>query len=312
LQRYNVSYVAIFVTPTGSTSSSSQSQWQGFGEDGKWYWMARIGNNTMWNNYKVLFVEKQNPQTQSSTYYRLIMNGTHVVGNDTIADTTSGPSATTTLLGYMMATTSPSTGGGTTIPYLSQACSIPGPVNYGQKVLIAGNLTDTKGNSLGSSVTVDIEDSIDFGTTFNKVQTIPVYQDGSFNYTWAPDAGDHVVQVRFLGIEGLYLESSSAQEVVVNKANVTLTLKASTTNTALGQDAVLSWHMAPFVSGANVTLSYTTDNQTFVKIKSFLMTSPSMNYTWKVARSGTIRIVVTFAGDNNYNQATASLIMKAV
>ncbi len=31
------------------------------------------------------------------------MNGTQVVGNDTIADTTNGPSATTTLLGYMMA-----------------------------------------------------------------------------------------------------------------------------------------------------------------------------------------------------------------
>ncbi len=334
LQRYNVSYVAIFVTPTGSTSSSSQSPWQGFGEDGKWYWMARIGNNTMWNNYKVMFQEKRDAAAQSSTYYRVIMNGTRVVGNDTIADTTNGPSATTTLLGYMMATTTPSTGG-TTIPYLSQAFSssnhfvllfklsyatetqvkvrsIPGPINYGQNALIAGNLTDTQGNPLSSSVTVDIEDSIDSGTTFNKVETIPVHQNGSFNYTWTPDAGDHIVQVHFLGQEGVYLESSSAQELVVNKANVTLTLKASTTNTALGQDALLSWHMDPFVSGANITLSYTTDNQTFVKIKSFLMTSPSMNYTWKVAHSGTFRIVVTFAGDDNYNQATASLIMKAV
>ncbi len=70
--------------------------------------------------------------------------------------------------------------------------------------------------------------------------------------------------------------------------------------------------MDPFVSGENITLSYTTDNQTFVKINSFVMTSPSMNYTWRVSHSGTLRIVVTFAGDDNYNQATASLIMKAV
>jgi hypothetical protein len=37
-----------------------------------------------------------------------------------------------------------------------------------------------------------------------------------------------------------------------------------------------------------------------------------MNYTWKVNLTGTFRIVATFAGDTNYNQATASLIMKAV
>ena len=52
LQRYNVSYVAIFITPSGGT----QGGYQGFGEDGKWYWMARIGNNTMWNNYKVVYM----------------------------------------------------------------------------------------------------------------------------------------------------------------------------------------------------------------------------------------------------------------
>jgi hypothetical protein len=259
------------------------------------------------------------------------------VGNETIADTTNGP-ASNTLLGYMMATATAATTGQTpttNIPYLTQVFSssnhfvllfkvsyasgtvvkvspIHGPINYGQKVLIAGNLTDANGNLLSGPLAVDIEDSIDNGATFNKVQTIPVNPDGSFNYTWIPDAGSHIVRVHYLGRADVYLESTSDQALQVNKANVELTLKASTTNPSLGQDVLLTWNMSPPVTGANITLSYTSDNSTFVKIKSFIMTSSSMNYTWKVAARGTFQIVVTFAGNDNYNTATASIIMKSV
>jgi hypothetical protein len=70
--------------------------------------------------------------------------------------------------------------------------------------------------------------------------------------------------------------------------------------------------MRPLVNGANITLVYTSDNKTFVKIKSFIMTSPSMNYTWKVTATGSFRILIGFAGNDNYNVAVASLLMKTV
>jgi len=330
LKRYNVSYVAIFITAT--TGSSGQTQYQGFGEDGKWYWMARIGNNTIWSNYKIVFVEKQDAQAQTATYYRLIMNGTQVLGNDTIADSANGPNDKT-LLGYMM--TASSQTGGQTNPYLTQVFSssnhfvllfkvdyatetvlqvkpIHGPIDYGENVTISGNLTDTKGNPLSGALSVDIEYSVDAGVSWNKVETIPVNQNGSFNYTWTPNAGNYTVRVHFLGRQAVYLEATSDQPLQVKKANVTIGLTASTTNPTLGQDMVLSWHMEPFVTGANITLSYTADNGTFVKIKSFIMNSSSLDYTWKVSASGAFRIVVTFAGTENYNGATASLIMKTV
>jgi len=299
--------------------------------------MARIGNNTMWNNYKIIFSEKQDPQAQTSTYYRVTMNGTQVVGNDTIADSSSGPNDST-LLGYMMADATGAQSQSqqtTTNPYLTQvfassnkfvylyqvsyaaqtvvkALPMKSPITYGQNATIAGKLTDTNGNPLiGGPFTVDIEDSTD-NVTFNKVETIPVSQDGSFNYTWTPYAGIYTIRVHFLGVQGVYLESTSDQTLTVNKANVSLTLTASTTNPAAGHNVTFNWRMQPFDSGANITLYYTLDNKTFSKINTFIMTSPSMNYTWTVPFSATFRIWAVFAGDDNYNQATTILAMKSV
>jgi asparagine N-glycosylation enzyme membrane subunit Stt3 len=336
LKRYNVSYVAIFVTPSGS---GSQTKWQGYGEDGKWYWMARIGNNTMWNNYQVVFTEQTNVQAQTSTYNRLIMNGTKVLANETIADSTNGPTENT-LLGYMMTQVTNQAGAtaGTqttnqTFPQLTEVFSstnnfvfifkvsypaetlltfspIPSPITYGQKVLIEGNLTDTSGNPLSVTPVVDIEYSTDMGATWNRVDEILVNANGSFNYTWIPNAGNYTVRVHYPGSAGVYLESVSEQSLVVNKANVALAVAASTTGPALGQNVTLNWQMSPFAPRANLTLSYTTDNMTFVRITSVIMTAPSMNYTWKDTVSGTFRIVVSIAGDNNFNPAVASVEMK--
>jgi dolichyl-diphosphooligosaccharide--protein glycosyltransferase len=329
LKRYNVSYIAVFITPA---PSGSQSKWQGFGEDGKWYWMARIGNNTVWNNYNIVFQEKVDTQAQTQTYYRLIMNGTKVLANETVADTANGPS-TNTLLGYIMSDAT-SAGTGQTDPYLSQVFAssnhfvflyhvsytqgtiiqlgaIPSPITYGEKVLVKGNLTDVAGSPLNGPVTVDIEDSTDSGTTWNKIETIPVDTNGSFNYTWVPDVGNYTVRADFLGVQGEYIASlSNAQALVVSKANVALTLTASTTSPTVGQSVIFTWQMQPLISNANITLSYTADNKTYVNIANLLMNSSSMSYTWKVGAAGTFRIVVSFAGDKDYNASAAFLIVK--
>lgn len=260
------------------------------------------------------------------------MNGTKVLANETVADNTNGPNEST-LLGYMMATATSSLSGQST-PYLTQVFSssnhfvflfkvnyatetvirvspIHGPITYGEKVLIAGNLTDTSGNPLGVPLSVDVEYSVNASGPWNKVETIPVSQDGSFNYTWTPNGGKYFVRVHFLGTQAVYIESTSEPQALdVEKANLAITLAASTTAPAVGQNVTFFWRMNPFVEDANLTLSYTTDNRTFVKIKSFIATSPSMNYTWKVTVSGTFRILITYGGNENYNPTSASVILK--
>jgi dolichyl-diphosphooligosaccharide--protein glycosyltransferase len=329
MKRYNVSYVAIFITPSGTGTST---KYQGFGEDGKWYWMARIGNNTIWNEYKVVFQEKQDVSAQTSIYYRVIMNGTKVVGNDTIAS--NNLLSDNSALGYMMAWATRSTSG-TASPYYTEVFAstnnfvflfkvnypsatavrintIPSSIKYGQSVLIKGNLTDASGKPLGTALAAAVEYSTDGGQTWHSVENIPVSANGVFSYTWTPSGGTYSVRVHYLGSTGVYLDSSSApQGLQVSRANVTMSLSASTTTPKVGQNVTFSWHMEPFVENANVTLSYQVDNSTVVSIKNFIQTTSSMNYTWKVTVPGAFKIIAAYVGDQDYNPATASIVLKS-
>jgi dolichyl-diphosphooligosaccharide--protein glycosyltransferase len=333
LQRYNVSYVAIFITPSPGGGQAGQN-YQGFGEDGKWYWMARIGNNTMWNNYKVMYQElRSSAQTQSSTYYRVIEDGASnkIVNNETIAD--NNQLNDKSLLGYMMQQATAS-GTGTASPYLDQVFAstnhyvflyqvryvtetkislnrLPSSIRYGDSVKLIGNLTTIKGVPLPTTipVAVDLENSVDNGQTWNTIDTVPVSAGGQFNYTWAPNGGTYLVRSHYLGLATRYVESTSDQQTLsVAGANVTLGLTVSPTTVTVGQNVTFQWTMSPLANGANVTLVYTFDNKTATPIKSFLMTSSSISYSWKVTIRGTFWVRVIFLGSQNYTKALSPSI----
>lgn len=332
LRRYNVTYVAIFITPSGQ-GSSGQTQYQGFGEDGKWYWMARIGNNTLWNNYKIVYKEirTQTGQTTTSTYYQYVEDPAtgRVISNQTVADNNI-PTANT-MLGYMMQdatsqTTTPS-------PYFTQVFAssnkyvylfkvnyatpttlnvkaIKDRITYGQGVSFAGNLTANGQPLTGGPYTVALEYSTDSGQTWTPAQNYDVSSQGQFNFTWVPAVGVVLVRVHFLGTPGTYLDAAGQPTLLtVEKANATISLTASTTTASVGQDINLIWRMQPFLNSANVTLALTVDNKTFVPINTFLMTSSSMNYTWKVSVPGQFSLVVMWNGNDNFNQVTSAAVV---
>jgi hypothetical protein len=98
----------------------------------------------------------------------------------------------------------------------------------------------------------------------------------------------------------------------VKLQNVTFTVTASPTTVKLGQNVTIHWTMDPFVTNANVTVSYRINNETtFTKLYSVLMTSPSMSYTWKVDVTGTITIYVGWAGNASYSNAVSSVEIKS-
>lgn len=333
LKQYNVSYVAIFITPSGQ---GGQSKYQGFGEDGKWYWMARIGNNTLWNDYRIVYSEKlSSPQAQASTYYRLIENQTtgNVVANETIAD--NNLLNTQTMLGYMMDAAT-LTSGAAKSPYFTQVFSstnryvflfrvnyltetqiklrpVTSPIRYGEEVLFSGNLTDSHGNELPRGpLAADVEYSITGGQSWNKIETVGVSSSGAFNYTWIPDAGQYLVRAHYLGLEGLYTESTTdPQQLEVMKANVTLKLSASATTVTVGQNVTFNLQMNPFIKEANVTISYSLDNRTYTTIRNIVMTDSSMSFVWKVDVEGTIRIVADLGGNRNYNLISSPTLIIA-
>jgi len=326
LQRYNVSYVAIFITPSGGSSGG----WQGFGEDGKWYWMARIGNQTMWNKYEILFLEtNQNPQTGQSDYVREIVNATnkHVVSNDTI--TTSAQLNADSMLGYMMTITTTNTQT-TSSPYLTQVFGstnkfvylfkvnyikstrltvgpLPSTIHYGQKVLLAGNMTDPNGNPLTvSPVQLYLESSVDSGQSWQEITLVTASPSGAYNFTWTPDAGSYLIRAHYVSSTSTYAETfSSPESLLVTRANSTVSLSTSPASFSTGQNVTITVTMSPFVSGANITVAYTPDNKTFTPIKTIVMTSQTMSFTWKVDLSGTFMLVAAWQGNQDYSPATA-------
>jgi hypothetical protein len=331
LQKYNVSYVAIFITPSGG----SQGGYQGFGEDGKWYWMARIGNNTMWNNYKVIYTENVTATqtgSSSSSYTQLLEDSKgHFIYNDTIAD--NNQLNDHTMLGYMMALAT-NAANEQPSPYFTRVFAssnnfvflfqvrIPKPVHlsiiptkrqipYGQQVVLAGNLTDAAGNPLSvSAPSVTLESSADSGQTWLQIQTVPVSANGTYSYTWTPDVGNYIIRAHYLAATGPYAEASTTPQVLnVQPGSVNLSIKTPSPSVTIGQNVTVTVQMSPFVSGANVTVSYTLNNKTFVPIENVTMRSPSMNFTWRVNVPGSFTLAATWPGNQDYKPALAEITL---
>ena len=172
---------------------------------------------------------------------------------------------------------------------------------------LAGNLTDPKGNPLPiTPLQLTLEASTDSGQSWQAITVVTVTPNGAYNYTWAPDAGSYLVRAHYLGTAGGYEEAySTPLPLDVTRTNETMTLTSSPATPAVDANATITVTMSPFISGANVTLSYTTDNKTFTPIQSIIMTSPTMSIVWKATVPGTFMLVATYAGDVDHNTATA-------
>jgi len=331
LARYNVSYVAIFVTPSGGSSGG----YQGFGEDGKWYWMARIGNNTMWQNYKVIYQETLTASSTGSTsasYTQVLEDSKgRIVSNDTIA--TNDELNDHTMLGYMMAF-STTTGTEQPSPYFTKVFSstnnfvflyqvktakpalltlrhVKSQLTYGDQVLFAGNLTDSSGRPLTiSNPQVNLEYSDDSGQSWLPIEAVSPSSNGTYSYAWTPDAGTILIRAHYLATQGPYGESTTApQQITVNATNVALNISTSTKSVTVGSNVTVAVSMSPFVSGANVTVSYSPDNKTFVPIRNLIMNSTTMSFTWTVPISGSFTLRASWPGDTDHKPTSAVVIM---
>ena len=82
LRAYNVTHVTIFVTWT--RGEGGRIQYYGYGEDNKWYWMARISNGSSYDGKTIYFREKRGER--ETIYERILVSNGRVVSNETIAD----------------------------------------------------------------------------------------------------------------------------------------------------------------------------------------------------------------------------------
>jgi dolichyl-diphosphooligosaccharide--protein glycosyltransferase len=224
MKRYNVTHIAIFVT---FTESQGRIQFIGFGEDNKWFWMARIGNNSVFEGSTVRFLEKS--VGDRNYYLRTIeMNG-KMIANDTIAE--AGRLNDNSILGKLM------------LQGIGAEVKEPSPffdlvffsnnryvlvykviypvetnitlslnknkVQLNESITISGKLTDIFSREVVNA-SVHIYYSLDEGKTWEKLSTVTTDNNGTYSFEWIPfKPGSYLIQARFEGLAPNYSKSAS-------------------------------------------------------------------------------------------------------
>jgi len=323
MQRYDVSYVAIFVT-YARTPGQDQPSFLGVGEDGKWYWMVRIANQTSYGNQTLVFNEQRTQQ--EVTYYRVLKVGDKVISNETIS--TGQKLDDNSVLGFMI-----NTGVG-----LSRATSdhfdrvftssnnfvilykvlYPkttvvavnvdrNTVMYGGSVHITGTVADSEGAPYKTG-SVTLQDT----TAAEVSESIAVVNvtDGKFAYDWNPAAGNHTVTAHWSGVRGQTTSAvSNPVSVIVEHIPVTLTISLSTQNIALGQNVTISTILSEKLSNGTVTIRYSLNNKTWTEIEPIQPKDGALEYSWRPTSEGTYYVQATYSGSGDFGSATSSIVL---
>ena len=329
MQRYNVSYVMIFVT-YASTQQGGQPSFLGAGEDGKWYWMVRIANQTTYGDQTILFRQKTTAATATTsstvTYDRLLKSGDKIIANDTIS---SGQDLNDkSVLGFMM-----NTGVGistTTSNYFDRVFSSSNnfvfvykvlypattlatlsidknKIKYGESVQMTGAVTDAKGTPYKSG-TVTLQDNTE-ADIWDNVASIPLV-DGKFSYDWTAPAGNHSVRVSWDGVRGESLPAvSNSVRLFVEAKPVTLTISLSNQNVTLGQNVTISLRLSEKLSNGTLVIQYSLDSKTWTDVSTVPPKNGTLDYPWQPPKSGTLYIQATYSGSGNFGRATSAIVV---
>jgi len=326
MQRYNVSYVAIFVT-YAPTQQGGKPTFIGAGEDGKWYWMVRIANQTTYGNETTLFQEKR--VDSNVNYYRVLKTGDKVVANETIS---SGQQLNdNSVLGFLM-----NTGVGisrATSPYFdrvfassnnfvlvykvlypkSTVVSIDidkSRVKYGESVRITGTVTDNEGTPYKIG-TVELQTSVrgEEGEAPEKIAAVDLI-DGKFTYDWTPHAGNQSVTAHWSGVKGESLPAvSNPVQLFVEAKTVTLAISLSNYNVTISENVTISLRLSEKLSNGTFTMRYSTDSKTWIDIATADPKNGTVDYSWKPPKAGTLYIQATYSGSGNFGSATSAIVV---
>jgi dolichyl-diphosphooligosaccharide--protein glycosyltransferase len=335
MQRYDVDYVVVFVT-YARTQGQSNPSFLGAGEDGKWYWMVQIANETSYGDQTILFQEKRSATTTDTgsssttvTYCRLLKIGDNIISNDTIS---SGQNLNdNSVLGFMMNTgvkISQATSNyfenvftssnnfvlvykvlypKTTVITLNVDRNY---LNFGEEVSIAGTVTDSEGKQY-SEGTIALAD-LKIGEEQSGQQLVayvPV-SDGKFSYDWTPSAGNHTLSAHWQGAKGETLPAASnSVQVFVRTLPVTLAISLSTYGVTLGQNTTISMKLSEKLSNGTLTAQYSLNNKTWSKLDPVTPNEGVYDFTWQPSVTGTFYVKVTYSGSGNYGPATSNVVI---
>jgi dolichyl-diphosphooligosaccharide--protein glycosyltransferase len=333
MQKYNVDYVVVFVT-YARTQSSSNPSFLGAGEDGKWYWMVQIANETSYGDQTILFQTKTSATTSATgassttvTYYRILKSGNKIISNDTIS---SGQNLNdNSVLGFMMNTgvkISQATSDYFDNVFISSNNFVlvykvlypkttvitlnvdRNRVNFGESVSIKGTVTDSDGKPYVNG-TIALADLMTVESGLQLVAYVPV-SDGKFSYDWTPSTGNHTLSAHWQGLRGeTRAAASNSVQVFVQALPVALTISLSTYNVTLGQNVTISMKLSQKLSNGTLTAQYSLNNKTWSKLEPIEPKDGAYDLDWHPITAGTYYVKATYSGSGNYGPATSNTVI---
>jgi len=327
MRNYDVDYVMVFVTYARLQGQTDPS-FIGAGEDGKWYWMVRIANQTSYGGETVMF---QTQRTESAvSYVRVLKVGDKVIANETIS---SGQQLKeNSVLGFLM-----NTGVG-----LSTATSVyfdrvftssnnfvlvykvlyptdsrvtmkldKTTVKYGEGVHIEGTVSDTSGIPYKTG-TVTLQYSTEGGAEGRPLADVEL-ADGNFSYDWVPPAGNHTVQASWEGVKGESKPAvSESVQLHVEPIPIALTISLSLLNITHGENLTIMLNLSEKLSNGTLTLEYSSNNKTWSVITTGAPVNGTLEYEWSPVTTGTLYVRASYSGSGNFGAAMSVTIVMYV
>ncbi|MEM3018175.1 MAG: STT3 domain-containing protein [Candidatus Bathyarchaeia archaeon] len=329
LKRYNVSHVAVLVT---WYMKDNTVHFYGYGEDSKWYWMARISNGSTLDGETVNFYSRRVGEGEQAytVYDRVLTVGDRVVSNKTIVDKVGVSNST--LLGLAMSGAYSKEQGNEfftpafvssnkfvlvyQVNYLTRTNLTLnlGRLNmsYPEKVEVSGRLVDEESTPL-SNRTVRLQYSEDGGKTWLTIKDLLTLENGTYSHTWDPGVGEYLVRARWGGLAGKYASATSpTQTLSVLKGKPTVKLNVEPTVTSLGKNISVDVRIYPQLSEGQVTFEISTDNRTWTPAIIGQPVQGVFTPKWRPEAAGVYYVRASWTGTAEYEAMTSRVVVVTV
>ena len=329
LKRYNVTHVALLVT---WYMRDNIVRFYGYGEDSKWYWMARISNDSVLDGEAVHYYSRRVGEGESAytRYDRVTTVADKVVSNRTIVNNVG--ISNSTLLGLLMSGAySPGAGNEFYRPafvssnkfvlvyevkYLTMtnlALNLAKMnVSYPEKVELSGTLADDKSRPLGN-YTVHIQYSEDKGRTWLSMKDVNTAMDGTYRYVWDPTVGEYLVRARWNGLPDRYASATSPSRTLnILKGTPIVKLSVEPTTVSFGKNVSIDVRITPPLSEGTVTFEISKDNKTWVPKIVGDPLKGIFTPKWLPEDPGVYYVRASWAGTKEYAATTSQTIVVTV
>ncbi|MGQ9543788.1 MAG: STT3 domain-containing protein [Candidatus Bathyarchaeia archaeon] len=329
LKRYNVTHIALLVT---WYMRDNTVRFYGFGEDSKWYWMARISNGSILDGETVSYYARRvgTGENAYTVYDRVLTADGKLLSNKTIVDNTGVSNST--LLGLLMSGAYSKKAGDEyfrpvftssnkfvilyEVKYLEMASLTLQlarlNVTYPEQVEIMGVLKDERLQPLVNQ-TVHLQYSEDKGVSWITIKDVSTVENGSYRYLWSPPtAGDYLVRAGWDGIRDRYASASLTQNLTVVKGTPTVKLSVEPTLISVNRNVSIDVRIYPPLSTGTVTIEVSSDNRTWVPT---IVGEPARGLftpKWSFNMPGLYYVRASWTGTKEYKAMTSNVVVVTV